>query len=263
MANKTHIDNWITKAEPDYYTMFIKAWIPFNAWYFTEYSTKTDKEALEKIKKDPNKVRNRIESLLINEDFEARNFRYHLSQLHIELENRSLKNYGRPVSFKSIALEEFFPSPATDSDIEGNIYKATPNKETGYKVLIVRKNNSTLMDATFNPYNFDEFLMHNQYISLKTAKMKEKIRICFEKINPKKPINLVSESKIKSDFIILDIDSKIKFVNNTQLIAKAVIEILYTLRCLLFHGELDPTEINQPIYEHAFTIIKPIIKELK
>jgi len=263
MANKTHIDNWITKAEPDYYTMFIKAWIPFNAWYFTEYSTKTDSEALEKIKKDPNKIRNRIEALLVNVDNESRNFRYHLAQLHIELEKRSVKNYEKSVSFTCIALKEFFPSPVTDNDSKGNVYKAIPHKSSGYRAVIVGKNNNSLMDATFSPYSLNDFLLHYQYIKIQDPKMKEKIKICFEKIDPEKPVNLVSKSKIKSEFILLDSDSKIQFINDTQLIAKAIIQTLYTLRCVLFHGQLDPTDINQAIYEHAFTIIKPIIKELK
>ena len=28
-----HIEKWATQASIDYYMQFIKAWIPFNAWY--------------------------------------------------------------------------------------------------------------------------------------------------------------------------------------------------------------------------------------
>jgi hypothetical protein len=31
-----NIDHWIRQAEPDYYVFFVKAWIPFNAWYIAE-----------------------------------------------------------------------------------------------------------------------------------------------------------------------------------------------------------------------------------
>jgi hypothetical protein len=263
MASKLHIDNWIAKAEPDYYTMFVKAWIPFNAWYFTEYNTKKDSYALEQIKTTRNKIRNRIESLLQNEDNDSRSFRYNLAQLHLQLENRTILNYGEQVSFKKIVLDGVIPQPVTDNDRKGNIYKAIPNKNTGYRAVIIDKFSRTLMDKTFNPYDMSAFITDTQYVALVDNKIQEKIRICFEQINPNSPIDLVSKSKIKSEYILLDTETKTQFVNDKELIAKAVIQILYTLRCLLFHGELDPTETNQPIYEYGFNILRTIIKELK
>lgn len=263
MATKLHIDNWIAKAEPDFYTMFVKAWIPFNAWYFTEYNTKKDSVALKEIRNTKNKIRNRIEALLVNEDNESKTFRFNLAQLHVQLESRRIMNYGAIVSFQNIILEDYIPLPSTDTDKKGNIYKAIPDKTTGYRAVIVTKAGKTLMDKTFNPYDFNSLLNENQYISLGDPKIQEKIRICFGNINPANPINIVSKSKIKSEYILLDNDIKVQFINDTELIAKSLIQILYTLRCLLFHGELDPTEINQSIYEYGFNILKTLIKELK
>lgn len=263
MATKIHIDNWISKAEQDYYTMFIKAWIPLNAWYYTEYSTKKDNVAIEQLCSTQNKIRNRIESLLLNNDNISKNFRFYLGQLHFELENRNLLNYGKKVSFKSITIDGNFPQPVTDNDRKGNVYKAIPDKNKGYKAIILDKNGKTLMDRTFNPYDFSTFLLDNQYIALTDNKIKEKIRICYEQINPDNPVNLITLSTIKSDYILLDNEQNIKFKNDTELIAKGLIQILYTLRCLLFHGELDPTEINQSVYEYAYNLLRVIIKELK
>ncbi|KAA6346218.1 hypothetical protein EZS27_006244 [termite gut metagenome] len=265
MVTKLHIDNWITKAEPDYYTMFIKAWIPFNAWYFTEYGTKKDSEAISKIKGTNNKIKNRIKALLDNNGNESKNFRLYLAQLHLELINRNIMNYNKSVSFKHVILEDYMPTPATDTDKKGNIYKAIPDKSAGYRAIIIDKNNKTLMDRTFNPYpeDFNIFLTDNQYITLLDGEIKEKIQNCFKKIDPQKPINLISDSNQKNGYILLDDELEIKFINDTELIAKALIQILYTLRCLLFHGELDPTDINRGIYEHAFNLLRILIKELK
>jgi hypothetical protein len=263
MATKLHIDNWIAKAEPDFYTMFVKAWIPFNAWYFTEYNTKKDSEALKQIKNTSNKIRNRIEALLQNADNESKTFRFNLAQLHFQLESRRIMNYGTIVSFQNIVLEDYLPSPSTDSDKKGNIYKAIPDKTTGYRAVILAKSGKTLMDKTFNPYDFNKLIIDSQYVALSDAKVQEKIRLCFGNVNPDKPISIISKSRIKSEYILLDADLKIQFKNNTELIAKALIQVLYTLRCLLFHGELDPTEINQSIYEYSFGILKTLIKELR
>lgn len=263
MALKLHIDNWITRAEPDFYTMFIKAWIPFNAWYFTEYSTKKDSIALKEIRNTRNKIRNRIEALLSNEDLDSKTFRFNLSKLHIELESRRIMNYGQIVSFKNILIEDYLPSVATDNDRKGNIYKAIPDKNKGYRAVILDKSSKTLLDKTFNPYDLNALISDAQYIALSDVKVKEKIRLCYAAINPSNPISIITNSNIKSEFILLDTDLKIKMVNDTELIAKSLINILYTLRCLLFHGELDPSETNQPIYENAFHILKALIKELK
>ncbi|PWK78229.1 hypothetical protein LX99_02069 [Mucilaginibacter oryzae] len=263
MSIKAHIDNWISKADPDYYVMFIKAWIPLNAWYFSEYATTKDSVALEKIKNTKNKVRNRIQALLDNEkDLDSRDFRFRLAQLHEELEKRSITNYGKKISFKSVVIDGVIPAPATDTDKRGTIYKAIPNKNTGYRAVIIDKSSKTLMDKTFNPYDFKAFLTDNQYITL-DAKNKEKIKKCFQLIDPNKGTDFISTSRVKSDYIELDAHAKIRFNNDTELIAKGLVQILYELRCLLFHGLLDPTQINQPIYEHAFFILKHIIKELK
>ncbi len=237
--------------------------IPFNAWYFTEYNTKKDKEAIDQICTTKNKVRNRIETLLKSEDVISKEFKFHLAHLQKELVDRSILNYGKKVSFAEITLDDYFPSPQTHS-ADNIIYKGIPDKGTGYKMLIISKDGSkTHMDKTFNPYNLSVFLMENQYISLPNKRMKKIAIKIFESINPQKPVSLISSSKTKGEFILLESDLKLKFIKDTELIAKALINILYTLRCLLFHGELDPTETNQTLYKHAFYILKTIINELK
>ena len=37
MSINTSIAKWLEKAEPDYYTLFIKVWIPYNAWYMHNF----------------------------------------------------------------------------------------------------------------------------------------------------------------------------------------------------------------------------------
>jgi hypothetical protein len=263
MADRPHINSWVDNSEPDYYTMFIKGWIPFNAWYFSEYNTKTDRIALEHIKSTRNKIRNRIEALLSNEDYDSKTFRYHLGQLHLQLESRRIMNYEEVISFKTIKLDNVPEDTITDTDKNRNIYKAIPNKATGYKIIVTNETGTrTFIDRTYNPYNIDNLKIDSQFI-LTSKAMQKKILECFEKINPKRPFNLVSTSKVKADYIVLDNESRTYFIKDTELIAKSLVGVLYTLRCLLFHGELDPTKINLKIYEHAYFLLKPIIIELR
>lgn len=172
-------------------------------------------------------------------------------------------NYGKPVSFGSVLIEGYFPKSET-THIKGIVYKAIPHKTNGYRAVVIKKDNSkTYMDKSFNPYKLDVFLLDNQYISLPNSVMRTTMKKLFEAIDPQKPTNLITKTRTKGEFILLDKELNIKFVNDTELIAMAIVQVLYTLRCLLFHGELDPTNINLPVYEYAFSILKPIIKELK
>jgi len=263
MAVKLHIDNWITKAEPDYYTMFIKAWIPLNAWYVDEYPQhkKRDTDIIKELKDSTNKIRNRIESLLTSTSPQSDRFCRNLAYLHNELLSRRLQHNNELLSFSSIFLGDISHAPANDSDKDGNNYQAS--KGTGFYRALIIKGKKTWLDIKMPVYDLEALITHEQYVGLSDSSMREKIRLCFEQINPKRPINLVSKSKKKEDKIVLDSHSKICFINNPELISKALIQVLYNLRCMLFHGEIDPSDINQGVYEHAFYILKSIIQELK
>ena len=52
------------------------------------------------------------------------------------------------------------------------------------------------------------------------------------------------------------------FTDDEDKVAQVLIQLLYNLRCLIFHGELNPTESNMEVYEHAYHIQSMIIKEL-
>ena len=64
---------------------------------------------------------------------------------------------------------------------------------------------------------------------------------------------------------LLDYDSdplevgRYNFINNTNLIARAIIEILYQLRNALFHGDITPDLESQRVYQPAYLILKSLI----
>ena len=49
--NKDNIKQWLEQSDVDYFTHFVKAWIPFNAWYRHAYDTlRTEREILDEVK---------------------------------------------------------------------------------------------------------------------------------------------------------------------------------------------------------------------
>jgi hypothetical protein len=81
------VPRWLSLADLkiDYYTQFIKAWIPFNAWYMVSFYDdtvlKNDRKILEHIKNNTNPFRDRIINLLRVMTNISKEFRYHVSQL--------------------------------------------------------------------------------------------------------------------------------------------------------------------------------------
>ena len=50
--------------------------------------------------------------------------------------------------------------------------------------------------------------------------------------------------------------------DDVELLYKATIELIYQVRCLLFHGNLEPTEENHQIIKYAYLLINSIMKSL-
>ena len=90
MAINTHIKNWIDKSDPDYYIMFIKAWIPYNAWYMHNFYNEderriNDKSIIRYIQNNPNKYKDKIISLINGNDDDSKQFKQRITLLHYQL----------------------------------------------------------------------------------------------------------------------------------------------------------------------------------
>lgn len=50
--------------------------------------------------------------------------------------------------------------------------------------------------------------------------------------------------------------------DNIETLFKGVIELEYQIRCLLFHGRLEPTEENHQVVKYAYLVMRSITNEL-
>lgn len=259
-----NIDHWFRQSEPDYYIFFLKAWIPFNAWYVAElpHLQKKDTQIIKELQDNINsKPRAVIENYLKNNDVYAKKFKSHLAELHYFLEAKSIFHNGGKLSFANLILSENPKKFETDTDSKGNIYKAEIKKDY-IQALVVDKGRRSFLDFKQSIYEIDGLKKHNDFIVISDLKIRQKILKCYEAINPNKPISLVATSKVKSDYITLESENKVRFINDLSTIAKGCIKVLYALRCMLFHGEIEPNNANKPVYEHAYHLLRLIIKEL-
>jgi hypothetical protein len=277
MAN-VYLENWIRKAELDYFTMFIKSWLPFNAWYMKDFYDETlnrtsDRAIIDHLKNNSNRYRDKIIALLRGNDDDALRFRNNLGQMHFELETHTIPNEDERISFSTINLSRN-PLPQKVVSFAHHDYKVEfrshlPRTQKRWVCeIITRRTNQTIHIVELFNWSLTDLHADVDYIAIPADK-KQYLDSCFLEMNPKKPeIIIVPPVRTGADFrqppnsIIINAAKHLYFTNNYELVSKVIIELLYELRCKLFHGELDPITANLGIYENAFYLQKPLIKEL-
>lgn len=250
-------EKWKPLASIDYFTQFVKAWIPFNAWYKNCYpDIRTDKQAIKEIKSNPNKFRNKLISLLNDRGNDGAAFKSRIAELHLELERKHIFNKDERISFEKIVIEEN-PNNQHDFQHKTLTYKVERRTQQQIQIDIVKNNGTVKFSYTQNSrFDIDDLISHQEFIRLSTTQQNN-LKACYEEINPSKPINLLSN----------DINNCIQmgnlhFINDSDKLCKGVIEILYKLRNVLFHGEIIPDSDTNKVYEPVYQILYILIQAL-
>lgn len=259
-----NIEHWIRQAEPDYYMFFLKAWIPFNAWYVSELPSykRKDSEIIKVLQDDDNsKPRLIIENHLVNQsNFQSKSFRSHLAELYYFLDSKVVVNNGTRVTFKKIFLSENPTKLSTHVDTLGNVYKAE-NTPSYFQAYIQDKGGKVLLDFKQSKYELQDLRKNIDFIKLNNPNTQKDIVHYYQLIDPKMDTDLICYDS-SSPHILLESENSIMFINDKCTIAKGCIKTLYNLRNILFHGEIEPNNSNKPIYEHGYHLLRLILKEL-
>lgn len=254
-------EKWKALADIDYFTHFVKAWIPLNAWYRNNYpALESDAEIMQQIKTQHNSFRNRIISLIENPETsnDSKVFKANLAELHYQLERNYIYNRGIRLSFTNIVVEENTQTIETRA-YRGFSYKVeidAGNKKKVTATIIDGRSVSRLYIIQNNGYISDEIINDTQYKAL-PPECKRILKACYEEVNPRKAIGLLTTDP--SDSIKI---GNYHFVNNSELIAKAIITVIYSLRNSLFHGQLVPDKNTQLVYEPAYHILRMLVMSL-
>lgn len=271
-----HLQNWINWSEPDFYTLFVKSWIPFNAWYMDGFYDEpsgrvNDRKILDFIKDNPNKFRDKLVNLLNRAGDDAEAFYYHLNFLDKELESHTVMNRGERLQFSNVHLSS---NTISSKIIEHRTYKYKCELITAptqsWKCQIMKKSDgSTICQFSLPKWDENAFLEHSDYKAISSETQKDKLLECFRLINPRPVAKVVLNTTVRSGITcaparsICISETRGRYLtNDSVLVAKCIIELLYSLRCMVFHGHLDPTNSNMGIFEHAFYIMNIITKEL-
>lgn len=250
---------WRLLAGVDYITQFVKAWIAFNAWYKNNYpDLKTDRKAIDEIKREPNRFKDRMETLIKGNDNDSRVFKNEISNLHYQLERVIIRNNRERISFENIVIET---NPKNQEQFTRNRITYEVIRDPGNQKLITSKvidsnGNEKLLIEQNNGYNLEELKNDHLYQGL-TSTQKGNLISCYKEINPKKPVSLIA----RTDEPYIDIGSY-RFIDDIDKICKGVIEVLYMMRNSLFHGEIIPNRETNKVYEPAYHILHKLVEAL-
>ena len=276
MAYVIHIKRWLEEAKEDFYTLFIKAWIPFNAWYDKEIlplaSGETDRACINYICKHNNVYKDKILAYLRGNTRVDLRFQQEMVDLHLALLSHQIPDAASPINFKSITIFDD-SHPVEESDFYSVHYKMERIARVGggfdYDVKVSEKSTGALkFNQRFNRWEMTDLEGHADFSQFSDA-IRKKLKEAFLAVYIKAPTNVIKEPVMRGGIesrpphsVVYGREEKAFFINDEDKVSQVLIQLLYELRCLIFHGELDPKESSMEVYEHAYRLQMMLIKEL-
>ncbi len=263
-------DEWIALANIDYFGAFIKAYIPFNAWMNFYYpSLQKDREKINAVKSTPNTFRNKICALLDLDSQEGSHFRNLIGDLHDMLEKHYIHNQDKRITFTNITLGRN-PDKQKSEDYNSHHFFVKVSDNQVQSIVQSNTTKEKKIDVVQTEYNVEELKKIDDYIKLSNSN-KIKLLELYQKVNP-----YIEQNFIISGYELNEANKKnkielemqhyqcgdYKFIKEPVLLAQGLIEILYNLRCSLFHGEIMPNKEANQVYGAAYRILYTLIQSL-
>lgn len=266
-----NLRRWRDAAEIDWFSQFIKAWIPFNAWMTNTYGDLTDRELLDNVKDGHNVVYNRVVPILSrrlpqardaaagwrDDGLEAQDFRLQIAELHRLLQICEVEGRRGRVSFETV-------------DIGANSYKDEQRNKWRRDFRVRRdhptKGEITLeITATRTSAAFALTLAQHDRRQLEDAPSFQALRDehrstlldMFETVAPRRIITVLAPHGHAD---VLPFGDNVSFINDPAKVFSAMVDVIYNLRNALFHGAITPNETNNAIYEPAYHIVMRCVR---
>ncbi|MDB6125549.1 MAG: hypothetical protein JWQ71_4542 [Pedosphaera sp.] len=257
-TNTANVKLWLEQSEIDYFTQFVKAWIPFNAWYRHAYDAlEQERQILDDIKTDGNRIRSRFMAKLEGDDPESQEIRNHIAALHRRLSSDPLENSKkRRISFERVLIG---PNPHLFAEHKHGQWRYRVDRVISSKnvisIIVSTRGNVHRTITQTTGWNIGEFELHVDFMSL-NSEDKARLRRCYEEANPMCFASLLATSPPPADALVMD---GYYFVKDNAAIFAGLIEILYCMRNLLFHGELVPDPKTNRTYEPAYHLLRHLL----
>lgn len=253
-----YVREWYEKSEIDYFSAFVKVYIPFNAWMNSQYpNEQLDRAKINHIKKSPNTFRTRLVSLLGMSNQEGEAFRGFIGALHDALEKSALINNGQKISFTDVVFER-------NNKVDGEVIRSGIKYHAHYDdvntktiLTIYNRKGSRTLCATFDEFPSEKEVRANSDISQLPA---EKIALL---VNVSREVNPLIRGSLLQNTGKKRIACGAYFMlEDAECLSAGIIEVLYNLRNALFHGVIKPTKAANVVYGEAYRIMHILVEAL-
>lgn len=260
--------DWIEQADikVDYYSAFMKAWIAFNAWYnFSgEIPSGTDRKCIEYIIEHTNRFKTYINNLLANTGTESDSFKSSLAKLHESLLASSITSQeyfgvAQIISFAEVPIK----NTNNLHQLDYYTYHYVCKREHGKLITIIQKLSDQSEVFRYEQVGFDENELSQQssYNSL-TITQKQTVLSCYRRLIPYHRKNVLCIHPNPNNSNVIKIGNY-DFIKDIEEISRAIITVLYMLRCCLAHGDFTPDALSQNVYRYAYEVLLAPLKKLK
>lgn len=260
--------DWIdaTEIKVDYFSAFMKAWVAFNAWYKSgEISApgKTDKDYIESIANHTNRFKRYINNLLIANNPEGKTYRDSIANLHGALLSAPITTQAyigvrQPVSFSEVAIKNSNTSKIEDYySYHYECIRANGKIKT---TISVKKTGRACFSFEQDEHDVEVLKAQSDFKALSQTQQ-GKCLDCYAELRP-----YIVESVLAPDGNPEDnpfMMGSYSFVNDTNSISRAIVLVLYLLRCCLAHGDISPDESTNRVYRYAYEVLLAPLKKLK
>lgn len=275
IVSQENINRWIEQSDIDYIGHYIKTWIPFNAWYNNNFQhLKRDRDIINAIKNGTNTVRSAINTLMEGNSAVSMEFKSYLASLHFHTLEANLEGRDGVINFNNVIkvlnttnqkTAEFNQKKYFLQRTDGSYVGAVTQVQINVKKS---SDNSAVFSYNHTDYDIEHLQNYPHYQSL-TSQVRTQIRIYFQELKPFSVELITEDEKVETPFNYYKCDNfdfKRDVANTScyaHIVVKALIEILYQLRNVVFHGELVPNKEAQKIYASAYHLLKIILEKLK
>jgi hypothetical protein len=199
-------------------------------------------------------MRTRFIAKLPKDDPDSQEIRNHIAALHRRLSDDPLKDKkDNPITFERVCVGK---NPKTKEELEfyGWTYTVERQKAPAKQVYCqVIDKSKAVFKAIVQPGQWDEeaFQLLADYLAL-DVKKRSPLLTCYQGANPYLFKSLLASATEKNP---MEMDGY-KFVADAPAIFAGLIDVLYAMRNLLFHGELVPDAQANRTYEPAYHLLR-------
>jgi len=267
---KDNWKQWRDSARIDWFSQFIKAWIPFNAWMTDTFGDLSDHDLLDQVKKGSNVVYNRIVPILTwspaqalggqggwrDLSPDAEKFRLNVDQLHGLLQSCLVDGRKGRVSFETVDIG--YNAHIDEQRCKGKRnFRVRRDYPIKNQVTLEMSATKTTLGFTLTQPMHDRKTLEDEHsFQQLNAEYRTIFLAMHLAVAPRKVISILAPHGSQD---VLRFGNT-NFIQDPEQIFSALVDVTYNLRNALFHGSITPNEQHNEIYEPAYHIVMRFVR---